>query len=295
MVKATGMNYNDRQMTTSAFSGLKETKERNPMEQFCRKINMPEEVTQKMVELQASLEEFPCLDLLMEEATWAEGLEQIKEAVGEDPQGFKRLCSMLRCAMKAKTVYDRLGISEEIYVDTMAAFSRFVRENMESYGFYGFNRGFWTTRQVSCKLFRIGQMEFELTAKDGTPVVSLHIPTDVDLRYEILRPSMEAGLSQLYRIFPEYADKPVYCHSWLLSPILKDMLPPASNILRFQEMFDIQIDETPGKDVLLWVFKNPKLPKEDLPENTSLQRKLKRFYLEGNQFRDGKGYLRNIL
>ena len=265
------------------------------MEQFCRKINMPQEVTRKMVELHASLEEYPCLALLMEEATWPEGLEQIKEAVGEDPQGFKRLCSMLRCAMKAKDTYDRLGISEEIYVDTMAAFSRFVRENMDSYGFYGFNRGFWTTRQVSCKLFRIGQMEFELTTKDGTPVVSLHIPTDVDLRYEVLRPSMAEGLAELYRIFPEYADKPVYCHSWLLSPILKDMLPPASNILRFQEMFDIQIDEAPGNDVLLWVFKNPKLPKKDLPEDTSLQRKLKRFYLEGNQFKDGKGYLRNIL
>ena len=262
------------------------------MEQFCRKINMPEEVTRKMAELHATLEEYPCLSLLMEESTWAEGLEQIKAAVGEDPQGFKRLCSMLRCAMKAKETYHSLGISEEIYVDTMAAFSRFVRENMESYGFYGFNRGFWTTRQVSCKLFRIGQLEYELTALDGAPIVSLHIPTDVDLRHEILRPSLAEGLAEFFRIFPEYADKPVYCHSWLLSPLLKDMLPPTSNILRFQEMFDIAPDEKPSNDVLLWVFKNPKLPKEDLPENSSLQRKLKRFLLAGNQFLEGKGYLR---
>ena len=96
----------------------------------------------------------------------------------------------------------------------------------------------------------------------------------------------------MFRIFPEYADKPVYCHSWLLSPLLKDMLPPTSNILRFQEMFDIAPDEKPSNDVLLWVFKNPKLPKEDLPEDSSLQRKLKRFLLAGNQFLAGKGYLR---
>jgi len=265
------------------------------MEAFCRKINMPEEVTRKMAELHASLEEYPCLSLLMEESTWAEGLAQLKEALGDDPQGFKRLCSMLRCAMKAKETYDRLGISEEIYVDTMAAFSRFVREHMESYGCYGFNRGSWTPRQVSCTLFRIGQLEYELTTLDGTPVVSLHIPTDVDLRHEVLLPSLREGLAELFRLFPAYGDKRVYCHSWLLSPLLKSMLPQTSNILRFQEMFDLEPDGTPGNDVLLWVFKNPKLPKADLPEDTSLQRKLKRFYLDGGVFLEGKGYLRNPL
>ncbi len=262
------------------------------MEQLCRKINMPEEVTRKLVELHNSLEIFPCLDLLMQEETWSEGLVQLKEALSEDPGGFKRLCCMLRCSLRAKAEYDCLGISEEIYVDTMAAFSRFVREHMESYGRYGFDRGFWTPRQVSAKLFRIGQLEYELTAREGEEIVSLHIPTDVDLRPEILRPSLQDGLKELYRIFPACAGQPVYCHSWLLAPLLKELLPETSNILRFQEMFDIEPDTAPGKDVLLWVFKNPKLPKEEYPENTSLQRKLKKFFLDGGEFLEGKGYLR---
>jgi len=261
------------------------------MEQLCRKINMPQEVTQTLVELHSTLETFPCLALLMQEETWADGLAQLKEVLGEDPDGFKRLCCMLRCALRAKTEFDRLGIPQEIYVDTMAAFSRFVREHKESYGRYGFDRGFWTTRQVSGKLLRIGQMEYELTTLDGSPVVSLHIPTDVDLRPEVLRPSMKAGLAELYRLFPEYEGKKVYCHSWLLSPLLKDMLPEDANILRFQELFDIDPEGIPGKDVLLWVFKNPRLPKEAYPENTSLQRKLKQFFLQGGEFTEGKGYL----
>ncbi len=262
------------------------------MEQLCRKINMPEEVTRKMVQLHSTLPFFPCLDLLMQEETWAQGLEQLKETLGEDPNGMKRLCCMLRCALRAREEYDRLGISETIYVDSMAAFSRFVREHMESYGCYGFDRGTWTTRQVSSKLFRIGQMEYELTTLEGQPVVSLHIPTDVDLRPEVLRPSMKEGLAEFYRIFPEYEGKTVYCHSWLLSPLLKDFLPETSNILRFQEMFDMEPDGIPGTGVLLWVFKNPKLPREDYPENTSLQRKLKQFFLNDGQFLEGKGYLR---
>ena len=262
------------------------------MEQLCRKINMPEEVTRKLVELDSTLEQYPCQELLMQEETWAEGLEQIKATLGEDPNGLKRLCCMLRCALKARAEYDRLGISEEIYVDSMAAFSRFVREHMESYGCYGFDRGFWTTRQVSSKLFRIGQLEYELTTLEGQHIVSVHIPTDVDLRPEILRPSVRESLADLYRIFPEYTDKPVYCHSWLLSPHLKDMLPAKSNILAFQEMFDLSDEYDPGTGFLQWVFKNPQLPKEDLPENTSLQRKLKRFVLDGGVFLDGKGFLR---
>ena len=47
------------------------------MEQLCRKINMPGEVTRKMVELNETLPVFPCLDLLMQEQTWAQGLEQL--------------------------------------------------------------------------------------------------------------------------------------------------------------------------------------------------------------------------
>ena len=262
------------------------------MEQLCRKINMPEEVTLKILRIHSTLEVFPCLELLMREETWAEGLEQLKEALGEDEGGFKRLCCMLRCALKAKEDYDRLGISEQIYVDTMAAFSRFVREHKESYGCYGFNRGSWTPRQVSCKLFRIGQLEYELTARDGRPIVSLHIPTDVNLCPEVLRPSIREGLAAFYRLFPEYEGKPVCCHSWLMSPQLKDMLPENSNILQFQELFDIHSDSASGRDVLLWVFKNTRLPVEELPENTSLQRKMKRFFLNGGVFLEGRGYLR---
>ena len=262
------------------------------MEQLCRKINMPGEVTRKMVELNETLPVFPCMDLLMQEQTWAQGLEQLKEALGEDPRGMKRLCCMLRCAMRTREVYDRLGISEGIYVDSMAAFSRFVREHMESYGCYGFDRGTWTTRQVSGTLFRIGQLEYELTTLEGEPVVSLHIPTDVDLRPEVLRPSMKEGLAEFYRIFPEYVGKKVYCHSWLMSPMLKDFLPEHSNILRFQEMFDMEPEGIPGNGVILWVFKNPKLPREEYPETTSLQRKLKQFFLNDGQFLEGKGYLR---
>ena len=114
----------------------------------------------------------------------------------------------------------------------------------------------------------------------------------MDLRPEILQPSLREGLAEFFRLFPDYADKKVYCHSWLLSPLLKDFLPENANILHFQKLFDLDPAGTPGNDVILWVFKNPKLSKEDYPENTSLQRKLKQFFLNGGEFLEGHGYLR---
>ena len=262
------------------------------MEQLCRQINMPEEVTGILLNLHSTLSFYPCLNLLMQEETWDAGLSQLKEVLGEDAGGMKRLCCMLRCALRARAEYVRLGIPETIYIDTMAAFSRFVREYQKSYGRYGFNRGSWTPRQVSCRLLRIGQLEYELTMRNGEPVISLHIPTDVDLRPETIRPSIKEALETLNRLFPDYRGKKVFCHSWLLSAQLKDFLPESSNILRFQELFEIEPDGIPGNDVLLWVFQNPKLPKTDFPEDTSLQRKLKRFFLDGGQFLEGAGYLR---
>lgn len=262
------------------------------MEQLCHAINMPPEVTRRLLNIHRTLPVFPCLPLLMQENTWQEGLEQLSNAVGADPDGMKTLCCMLRCALEAKSEYAQLGIREKIYTDTMAAFSRFVREHRESYGRYGFDRAFWTPRQVSVRLLRIGQLEYELAVKDGQPVISLHVPADADLRPELLRPSLKEGLAEFRRIFPECAGRRVYCHSWLMSAQLKDLLPENSNILRFQELFDIIPDPLPGTGVLQWVFKNPQLPPEDYPENTCLQRKLKRFFLEGGQYFDGKGYLR---
>ena len=72
------------------------------MEQLCRRINMPEEMTRRLLEIHSTLEYFPCLSLLMQESTWAEGLQQLKQGLGNDAGGCKRLCCMLRCALRTK-------------------------------------------------------------------------------------------------------------------------------------------------------------------------------------------------
>ena len=261
------------------------------MQKLCEAICMPEPVTRQILALEAG-ETCPDIRGLTREEEWDTALACVREALGPDPDGIRMLWCMLRCARDAWEKYEALGLSRQIYVDTMGCFSRFVREHMESYGCYGFDRAFWTVRQVSCKLFRIGELEYELIMKDGKPAVSLHIPTDVRLEPERLRRSWEQAVEILTRTFPAYGNGPMVCHSWLLSPDLDGLLPMNSRIRLFQQSFGITALDMPCQGVMQWVFKNPKLQPEDYPEETSLQRKLKNFLLAGNCFRDARGVLK---
>lgn len=261
------------------------------MEQLCRKINMPQEVTEILISLDRTLGNV-CLEPLRREETWETGLTSLREQLGEDPDGFRELCCMLRCAKMAREECDSLGFTESEYYATFGCFSRFVREHLESFGRYGFDRGFWTVRQISCRLFRIGELEYELTELEGEPAVSIHIPSDAKLKKDLLEASLKAARERISESFPDYAGSVMYCQSWLLSPTLGELLPESSNILTFQSFFEISPLPEANEDVALWVFKNPDLPVQQYPENTSLQRKLKQFLLQGGLFRDAKGILR---
>lgn len=261
------------------------------MEQVCQEIGMPVEATEKLLSLQAALPDFPERQLLRREQDWEAGLSAVKRRLGEDLGGFKMLLSMLRCALDAWDDYQRLKLSRQVYRDTMACFSRFVREHQNTYGEYGFDREWWTVRQVSCRLFRIGALEYELTAQAGQPVISLHIPSDVRLLPPLLRDSYRDARRLLGAAFPKYQDKPMVCSSWLLSPALQGLLSADSHILQFQKSFQITPAPCPDDSFFTWVFQTDSRDLEALPERTALQRNLKAFLRNGGQFFNGYGVL----
>jgi len=261
------------------------------MKQFCEKIGMPPQAIRAVLEADGALSQALDVSALTREETWETGRKALLETIAPDPEGFRELACMLRCAMAARDTYDALGIGEEIYYDTFACFSRFVREHWASFGTYGFDRGFWTVRQVSCVLFRIGELEYELIRQEGRPVISLHIPSDARLELPALRASWEKAGEILGRAFPEYAGAPMYCHSWLLSPTLRELLPENSRILGFQRSFCITPLEGDNREYIQWVFKKEAESPEDFPEDTSLQRKIKALILKGGTLTDAKGYL----
>lgn len=254
---------------------------------LCADIGLAPEVTKAVLELDKSLT-LPSSKLRREDS-WEEGLKEI-EALEEGHKGFVMLTSQLNCALEARKDYERLDIPHEIFVATMACFSRFVAEHKVSYGHYGFDRGFWSVRQISCLIFRIGELEYELFTHEGKKAVSIHIPSDARLETPLLRASYEQANALIGRVFPAFADVPYICESWLLSPDLEGLLPDNSRILAFQRNFRVE-KAFPDESFREWVFKNRDITNDKLTEHTSLQRRLKAFVLAGNQFRNGEGVL----
>lgn len=89
-----------------------------------------------------------------------------------------------------------------------------------------------------------------------------------------------------------YVNVPYVCHSWLLSPALRELLPESSNIIKFQNLFTITETDKSSTNFLMWIFKKADIPVENLPEDTTLQRNVKKYLMSGGQIGEGSGYMK---
>lgn len=261
---------------------------------FLQDIDMPQEVVERLEHLTGrerirKLLSSENYEELMQYELSAAAYLRLQKKLTEHPaaqNGLDMLLlqTMAAFSMRAKEPWRK--ISREIYLATMKCFSRFVREYRVSYGVYGFDRGFWTPRQICGKLFRLGELEYELNDEENA--VSIHIPGDADLSEEKLQASYAEQAAFIREHFPEASGRPRMCDSWLLSPALKDLLLPDSRILSFAAHFEITKVDPDATDYLEWVYKiasgqQDSVKMEDLREDTSLQRKMKRYLKNGGK------------
>lgn len=266
--------------------------------ELCHSISLPPEITDAVLSIQSS-KEFtdllpqarPLLEELLTPATWDSALVRLKALIGEDPLGIKILTLMLICCGETWRSYQSLGISGDIYIETLKCFTRFINEHQESYGVFGFDRDFWTMRQLAARLFRLGTLEFELTEDGEGKAVHVHIPSDADLSPEARHRSYDMARDFIARFSPAYKGAPFLCTSWLLSPALRECLPKGSRIRSFQDEYEVTDVFSEPDSFLTWVYKRPDIPLPDLPEGTSLQRNLKKYLLAGGKVGEGKSRL----
>lgn len=266
----------------------------NEIEVLCKRIDMPEEVARAVMayDRQIEYEDIQdAMDKLFDRKTWDRGRMEMQAFLGEDPDGFKMLACMLRSSFKTYEYYEEHGISHKIFIATMKCFSRFIKEHKEGYGKYAFDREWWTARQLAGVLFRIGELEYEMRTEGERRVIDLHIPSDAILTEEKIAESIGMANTFFAEKFPAYQSADMECHSWLLSPTLKEVLSPDSHILEFQKLFQIQTTGQKDMEYMVWVYKRPDWKLEELPEDTSLQRNLKKYLLAGGAVEDARGTL----
>ena len=266
------------------------------LRELYQKIELPMEMVEQLVQIEkvfsfATVE--PFLQKMMQEETAESAYHELSEYLQEDKGNMKMLYCQLECARRTYETYKELQISDEIYIDTMKCFTRFAKECKKRNGSYFFDRGWWTYRQISMRLFRIGALEYELCKTEDTAMISMHIPSDTDFKEAKVDNSLKEAKLFLHQYDPHYDNAVFYCDSWLLSPALEQLLSQQSNILNFQKRFHITKVYPEPKDFLEWLFQCPEdVAYENLPEHTSLQRKAKQWVLDGKSIGVAYGVLK---
>ena len=261
---------------------------------LCEKIKLQKEMVDKIEEFLSSFDVTEItndIDAFLNEETAYITYEKLHERFKDEKDNTAILVCYLLACLKVYDDYKLNGIKEEIFIDTMACFSRFIEECKEKTGVYDFDRAWWTHKQVSQVIYRIGELEYEFISKEKH--ISIHIPSDALLTKEKLEESFKLLFEFIKNHKKEYIGKQVKCDTWLLSIKLKELLSENSKILNFQNCFDIiKVDEM-NDGCFVWVFKqnyhqNYKL----LPENTSLQKKIKNIMINNGHLGSATGILK---
>lgn len=162
------------------------------------------------------------------------------------------------------------------YEDAEGAFSVSFEEDEENY--YG-HRSLVQKADRNRSVFPKSQ--WICLAKPGDDCLSIHIPANADISPAKMDKAIASAREILKQRFPEHGSAMIYAASWLLDPVLDDFLKDTSNILQFAHRFVRYPRKSDGTHAFNLIFQKHYDDYELLPENTSLERGLKKLFLSG--------------
>ncbi len=171
-----------------------------------------------------------------------------------------------------------------------------------------FSQMIWGSFFMKGYIIQVGRLQYEIGVKNFSKLdkyfetkkeyVYIHIPRDKNLDELKVKESIKNSKDYIRKYYPNLntSDLIYYTQSWLLSPEVREVLPNGSNIVKFQNMFDIIEYEENINDFLNFVFDEVtgNIQYENLSENTSLQKELKQYLLDSKKLHLGLGILKNI-
>ncbi|WNQ08828.1 acyltransferase domain-containing protein [Paenibacillus aurantius] len=132
--------------------------------------------------------------------------------------------------------------------------------------------------------------EWRVVLRKGDRVVDVHIPSGSKLSLK----ECEDAYREAYRFFPRYFPgipfKAFVCKSWIMDPALSLILPPESNLVKFQRMFKPLPVIGDERQTYELVFDDPHVELDQFTPVTSLQKAIIRHVKLGNRMRSSAGF-----
>lgn len=123
--------------------------------------------------------------------------------------------------------------------------------------------------------------EWEVYLRPGDDCLSFHIPEGADISLSSVIAQFEKGRRIAKERYPEHKGWDIFGSSWILDPTLNEIVKSESKIAQLMTLFARYPVKSDGASIFSFVFDNKPETLEDLPEDSSLRRGLKKMYLEG--------------
>jgi len=129
--------------------------------------------------------------------------------------------------------------------------------------------------------------------RPGVPILAVHIPGGSPLDHEACGESLRRAVEFFSRHFPDRHFKAFQCSSWILDAQLEELLPPESNLVRFQRelyLYPVCIEDDA---IVKAVFGHVPTDVDRAPRDTRLQRAIVERLRNGKRLiaRAGGGFL----
>jgi hypothetical protein len=119
---------------------------------------------------------------------------------------------------------------------------------------------------------RLPRQEWQMVLGPGDTVLDMHVPAEGELSLAALRQALCQAEMFFDQYYPERAFVAYVCDSWLFSPQLEAMLPPESNILRWQHEGYLLPSEDGSESFLRFTFGSKTIDLATAPQDTRLRR-----------------------
>lgn len=221
--------------------------------------------------------------------------------MGGVPKYAKYLLFYLSCTGPLYEKYQENGYSDELYTDTMKDIVCKINETLDVYDEIGISCPNRFSGYFKLTRFGFGRLQFDIMGhpceavevagrviNEGDFIIKGHVPSTGPLVYEECMKSYKAAYNFVKDRF-EGDILPVEYWSWMLFPNYKDFFGEKSNSARF--IADYKVFGHYETDIFhdAWRIFGKDAGKENLPTNTTLQRKFAEYIGPGKTYGYGKG------